>query len=214
MCWYYTTLRLLYGLEVELIPLPPRHAYSCADALARLNTFSRKLTRLTYLFGAVQLFTALQKMADPRFTGARRLLKRLTPIFCTWTEEDFIPVPKMIKSIDEAVVPPDGSSTNSLGAMKLGYFLCTVKTEDGQDGETMEGVVRVAKYGDPKLPNNPVMVFDLLHDTGCQPCSNRAVSSTLPARPHFILNTMQCGLPFASLLPALVPTFIIANNTC
>jgi hypothetical protein len=129
MCWYYTALWLLYGLVVEFIPLPPRHAYNCADALlARLNTFFRKLMRLTYLFGALQFFTALQKATDPRLTGARRLLQRLTPIYCTWTEGDFIPVPKMIKSIDEAVVSPDGSSTNSLGVMELGYFLCTVKT--------------------------------------------------------------------------------------
>jgi hypothetical protein len=63
----------------------------------------------------------------------------------------------------------------------------------------MEGVVRVVKYGDLALPNKPVMVFDLLHDTGCQLCSNRAVSPTLPDRPHFILNTTQC--PFVTARP-------------
>jgi hypothetical protein len=176
MCWWYTMFKRLYGLTVEYIPLPPRHAFNHTDRLlARLNTFYTKLMRLVFLIGARAFVNALSKATDPSMTRPLHLVKRCTVIFCEFKVADFIPVPKLIKSI----MPATG--TAALGVMSLGYFLCTVSKLDGEGDETMEGVMRVAKYGDltKAEAENPVMVFDMLRKTGCQRCSNRAVLTPL-----------------------------------
>jgi hypothetical protein len=193
-CWFYTTFKRLYGLTMEQIILPPRHAFNHTDRLlARLNTFFSKLMRLVFLLGSRAFFNALSTATNPRMTGPLHLVKRCTVIFCDFKVAEFIPVPKLVQSI----MPATG--TQPIGVMSLGYFLCTVSKCGGEGDETMEGVMRVAKYGDltKAEADNPVMVFDMLRKSGCQRCSNRAVRRRFSEHTSLQRHIQFCPIFFA-----------------
>jgi hypothetical protein len=181
-CWYYSTFKRRFGLTVECIPLPPRHAHNYSDhLLARLNTFFKRLLQVAFLIGTLAFFEALNQATNPSITGPRRLVKRCTVIYCHFRVRDSIRVPKLVASIVEplAIAANPGKPVD-LGVMKLGYFMCTVSSPSG---EALEGVMHVRRFANTKEKpdaENPLMVFDMINRDVCQTCSNRKVACTFP----------------------------------
>ena len=99
---YHGTLFKSYGLEVEQLPLPPRHAFNASDRLlARLNTFFRRLMRVCFLVGAKQFAECLAAATDPTMTSPQRLIKRCHVLYRNFTQADWIPTPALVDSIDD-----------------------------------------------------------------------------------------------------------------
>jgi hypothetical protein len=167
MAWFHSTLSGKYGLDVEQIPLSPRHAHSSADrGIARLNKFFRRLMRLTYLRGAQQFTEALKLATDPSLTGPRRLLKNISVKHCHFKPHDYITPPLLATCTFDTTA--DGAK-ESVGIMKVGH----IRHLPGSPG-----VVVVHRYADTSMSAsmNPALVFDLLRrspgEQMCVSCSN------------------------------------------
>jgi hypothetical protein len=200
MSYYHTMLWKPYQLLVELMILPPRHAFNLTDAhLAHLNIFFRKLMRLSFLHGPKEFCEALQRATSPRVMGARKLIKNVIARYRVFYPKDYIRLPKeqmkgktIMKQVNhyQHIYAMDIKIYNIIlslyfqnlefGVMSLGYFNCTVAAADGSGSfEVVEGIMRVREYADDTLDNNPMMVFNMLSKDVCQRCSNKAVSSFL-----------------------------------
>ena len=171
MAWFHSTFPGLYDLEVEQIPLPPRHAHNPSDRLiARLNQFFRKLMRATFLLGTKQFYEALQRATNTR-QPVRLIVKNCTVLHCSFTATDYIQPPPLANYVVNTA--STAAPAEKWGIMKIGYLK---HVPDDQ------GVVIVRKFGDLTMSDgdNPAAVFDLLvrADPMCQTCSNAEVNFT------------------------------------
>jgi hypothetical protein len=180
MAWFHSTLSGEYGLDVEQIPLSPRHAHSSADrGIARLNKFFRRLMRLTYLRGAQQFTEALKLATDPSLTGPRRLLKNISVKHCHFKPHDYITTPQLATCTYDTTA--DGAN-ESIGVMKVGHIVHLPESP---------GVVVVRRYANTSMSEskNPALLFDLLRrspaEQMCVPCSNiEVLTFTCFVSPH------------------------------
>lgn len=162
MCWYHHTLFGQYGLQVEQMPLPPRHAHNVTDGLiARLNAFFGRLMRMTRLVGPRAFFDALQAIS--RQVSPNKIMTHCMSIIRHFAAVDFIRVPQLRDTITRNVK----NQKVKIGVMKLGYFVHL---------HEHPGVMLVRHRDDPQVPT---LVFDLMiRPAGlelCEACSNQVV---------------------------------------
>lgn len=166
MCWFHNTFFAKYGLCVEQLPLPPRHAHNVTDGLiARLNAFFGRVMRMTRLVGPRAFFDALQ--AGTSGQSLKKLVTHCTPIIRHFAAADFVKVPRLRESISLTIK----NEKFNIGIMKLGYF---------KHLPEHPGVMLVRHHADPLRHDNPTLVFDLIIRAPgfelCEACSNQAVS--------------------------------------
>jgi hypothetical protein len=173
MSWFHSTIHRLYGFICEQIPLAPRHAHNDTDAhFAHLNSFFRKLMRVTFLVGASVFAKALTMATNPSLTNQRKLIKRCTVLYHRFTAAEYITVP------DWLIKERDGE----ISVSKLGYFLLSTTSEDGKGDVFEEGIMRVRRNA-PESKDDPLLVWDMRYpDQCCQVCSDREVFARLSVR--------------------------------
>ena len=82
MSRFHGTLFHAYGLAVEQLPLPPRHACNASDRLlARLNAYFERLMRVCFLVGAKQFADCLAAATDPTMSSPQRLIKNCHVVY-------------------------------------------------------------------------------------------------------------------------------------
>jgi hypothetical protein len=156
-----------YGFTVELINLAPGHAYNRTDArIAHLNTFLRKLTRITRVFGAREIARALHaaSMAD-----SKHLLKRSNVFFRTI--QGMAERTKKRKNLGAQIQSPQLVG-GKVGVHGLLYF----------DFRLQPGYALTRQYGNPEAADNPTFVYTWRKDEAkkmCQACSDRAQQPVL-----------------------------------
>jgi hypothetical protein len=172
MSWFHSTIHHDYGFTCEQIPLAPRHAHNDTDAhFAHLNSFFRKLMRVTFLIGAAVFARALSLATNPNLTNPRKLIKRCTVLYHRFTVSEYITVPDWLIKVREG----------EISVSKLGYFLFSTTREDGAKGVVFEeGIMRVRRNApELKSGDDPLLVWDMRHPHQCcQVCSDREVSRT------------------------------------
>jgi phage pi2 protein 07 len=77
MLEHLSKFHFLYGLTVELMPLPPGHAHNRTDArIAHQNTFSGAVKRKSKVEGAKGFARIFHKASDPKYEGTRTYMHR------------------------------------------------------------------------------------------------------------------------------------------
>jgi hypothetical protein len=159
-----------YNYSVELVPLPPGHAFNKTDTrFAHLNTMVNILKAKSRLFGAKMIAGALQRLSDPRVGSKRKFMARSYVFFA-----DMDDLPERGSHPGRAQLVDDDLEFGHVGVKGLIYFNFSVNGKDGKP-EHPEGYARVREYNDPNRLNNPTRLYtwrpELLKSL-CQNCSN------------------------------------------
>ena len=114
MSRFHGTLFHAYGLAVEQLPLPPRHAFNASDRLlARLNAYFELLMRVCFLVGAKQFADCLAAATDPTMSSPQRLIKNCHVVYRNFTEADWIRTPPLLKASSTRLSQPPRTGLGS-----------------------------------------------------------------------------------------------------
>jgi hypothetical protein len=178
MLEFFSTMKDLFGIMVELIPLSPGHAWNLTDArIAHMNTFLRIIKRSSRIFGAVQVAAAFHLASDPAIASKRKFMARSNVFFrevkSEWTPEQTEEFEKQ----KGAVLLDKRLHQGKMGVKGLLYFKFSFNHPDGSV-HYPQGYASVREHGDPRAQGNPTYVYTWRKDLNrlmCQPCSNHAV---------------------------------------
>jgi hypothetical protein len=174
MLEYLSGLFEQFGFTVELIPLPPGHAYNRTDArIAHMNTFLRKLKRRSRVFGAKEVARAFHLAADPHMATKRKFMARSIVSFRVVPQN--VNAKEDKRNLGAMLIHPD-LDKGQMGVRGFLYFDFSFPEVPG--GATHPpGYARVREHGDPTMIGNPTRVFTWRKDLAklmCQTCSDRA----------------------------------------
>jgi hypothetical protein len=167
-----------FGIDVELIPLSPGHAWNRTDArIAHMNTFLRGVKAKGRIYGACNFATAFAAASNPTNATKRKFMARSFVFFRVVAKPDGAAVTELKKQFGAQLVSKS-LMDGHVGVKSLLYFDFSFELEGGRLHP--QGYARVREHGNPDTADNPTYVYTWRKDFAkhmCQPCSDRAVST-------------------------------------